>query len=128
MRDSLRRECRNGSSPATTSSVIARNVNGLAAAVGRARRRGAGAVHGWFESGLVVTARDLARIGELVLDGGKVGDRDIAPAWVARSVDPAGRATATTFGDHTLVAMGKCAHDETNGSIARRLARVADQL
>jgi CubicO group peptidase (beta-lactamase class C family) len=75
----------------------------------------------WFETGLVVTARDFARVGQLLLDGGKVGDREVAAAWVARSVDPVGRATAVTFGDtalgyhnawwvlgdHTLVAMGK---------------------
>jgi CubicO group peptidase (beta-lactamase class C family) len=114
----------------------------------------------WFETGLVVTARDFARIGQLILDGGKVGDRVVAAAWVARSLDPAGRATVfddTTLGyrngwwvldDHTLAAMGKHGqimvvslatrsvivrfgldgHDETNISIARRLARVADQL
>ncbi|HSN30375.1 MAG TPA: serine hydrolase [Kofleriaceae bacterium] len=117
----------------------------------------------WHESGLVVTARDLARIGQLVLDGGKVGDRQVAPAsWVARSTDPAGRTIIQTFagtqlgyrngwwilGDHDLVAMGhygqimvvslttrtvivrlgKDGNDETNVSIARRLARIADEL
>ncbi len=76
----------------------------------------------WFESGLVVTARDYARIGELVVEGGKVGDHDLASAWVARSLEPAGRVTVTAFGgvtslgyhngwwiydDHTYVAMGK---------------------
>ena len=75
----------------------------------------------WFETGLVVTARDYARIGQLILDAGKVGDRDVASAWVVRSLDPAGRTTATSFGDtslgyhngwwiyddHTIVAMGK---------------------
>lgn len=75
----------------------------------------------WFETGLVVTARDYARIGQLILDGGKVGDREVATAWVARSVDPEGRVTATSFGDtllgyrngwwiyddHTIAAMGK---------------------
>lgn len=76
----------------------------------------------WHESGLVVTARDLARVGQLVLTGGKVGERQVAPpAWLARSLDPIGRARAVTFGntdlgyrngwwilgDHDLVAMGR---------------------
>ncbi len=70
---------------------------------------------------MVVTARDFARVGQLLLGGGKVGDHEVAAAWVARSVDPVGRATVVTFGDtalgyhnawwvlgdHTLVAMGK---------------------
>jgi CubicO group peptidase (beta-lactamase class C family) len=114
----------------------------------------------WFESGLVVTARDFARVGQLILDGGKVGDRAVATAWVTRSLEPAAQATVFdgtslgyrngwwVLGDHMLVAMGKHGqvmvvslathtvivrfgldgHDETNVSIARRLARVADQL
>ncbi|MCE9575316.1 MAG: beta-lactamase family protein [Deltaproteobacteria bacterium] len=75
----------------------------------------------WHESGFVVTARDLARVGQLVLDGGRVGDRQVAPpAFVARSLDPAGRTRATTFAgtdvgyrngwwtvDGDLVAMGR---------------------
>lgn len=76
----------------------------------------------WHESGLVVTARDLARVGQLVLTGGKVGDRQVAPpAFVARSLDPIGRVPAATFagtdlgyrngwwilGDRDLVAMGR---------------------
>jgi CubicO group peptidase (beta-lactamase class C family) len=75
----------------------------------------------WHESGLVATARDLARIGQLMLDDGKVGDRQVAPeAFLARSTDPAGRARATAFagvelgyrngwwipGDDELLAMG----------------------
>ena len=52
----------------------------------------------WHESGFVVTARDLARVGQLVLDGGVVGDQQVAPAaWIARSRDDAGRAVAATF-------------------------------
>lgn len=52
----------------------------------------------WHESGLVATARDLARIGQLMLDDGKVGSRQVAPPeFLARSTDPAGRARATTF-------------------------------
>jgi hypothetical protein len=75
----------------------------------------------WHESGLVATARDLARIGQLMLDDGKVGGRQVAPeAFLARSTDPTGRARATAFagvelgyrngwwipGDHDLLAMG----------------------
>lgn len=52
----------------------------------------------WHESGLVVTATDLARVGQLMLDDGKVGSRQVAPAaFLARSSDPAGRARATAF-------------------------------
>jgi CubicO group peptidase (beta-lactamase class C family) len=52
--------------------------------------------HGFasHESGFVVTARDLARVGQLVLDGGKVGGdgRVVAPAgFLTRSLDPSGR-------------------------------------
>jgi CubicO group peptidase (beta-lactamase class C family) len=75
----------------------------------------------WHESGLVATARDLARIGQLMLDDGKIGNRQVAPAaFLARSTDPAGRARATAFagvalgyrngwwipGDGELLAMG----------------------
>lgn len=59
--------------------------------------------YAWHESGLVVTARDLARVGQLMLTGGLVGARPVAPAaFLARSFDPAGRAPATTFGATTL--------------------------
>ena len=52
----------------------------------------------WHESGLVATARDLARVGQLVLDGGKVAGRQVAPPeFLSRSDDPAGRVRATTF-------------------------------
>lgn len=52
----------------------------------------------WHESGLVATARDLARIGQLMLDDGKVGGDQIAPpAFLGRSTERAGRARATTF-------------------------------
>ena len=76
----------------------------------------------WHESGFVVTARDLARIGQLMLDDGKVRDRQVAPAaFLARSFDPEGRERATQFAgvelgyrngwwvpnDHELVAMGR---------------------
>jgi len=76
----------------------------------------------WHESGFVVTARDLARIGQLMLDDGKVGGRQVAPAaFLARSFDPVGRQLATQFAgvelgyrngwwvpnDHELFAMGR---------------------
>ena len=76
----------------------------------------------WHESGFVVAPRDLARLGQLILDGGMVGDRQVAPpAWVTRSLDPIGRAHAITFadtdlgyrngwwvlGDQALIAMGR---------------------
>jgi CubicO group peptidase (beta-lactamase class C family) len=115
------------------------------------------------ESFLFVTARDLARIGRLMLEGGQVGDATVAPpGFLARSRAPAGRATVATFagvdlgyangwwvrGDRELIAMGRHGqvmvvslatdtvlvrmgldgHDETNVSIAMRLARVADRL
>lgn len=53
----------------------------------------------YHESGLVVAPTDLARIGQLVLDGGTVGDRQVAPqAFLDRSTDPAGAAVVATFG------------------------------
>jgi CubicO group peptidase (beta-lactamase class C family) len=75
----------------------------------------------WYESGLVVTARDLARVGQLLLSEGRVADHRVAPvAFVSRSFDPAGRALATTFAgtrvgyrngwwtlDKDLIAMGR---------------------
>lgn len=43
--------------------------------------------------GLSITARDLARVGEIMLDGGRYAGRQVVPAkWVARIED--GRATA----------------------------------
>jgi len=75
----------------------------------------------WHESGLVVTARDIARIGQLVLDDGKVAGRQVAPAaFIARSLDPAGRTPIVNFagtelgyrnawwilGDRAVIAMG----------------------
>ncbi|MEV4454700.1 serine hydrolase [Microbispora sp. NPDC049633] len=52
----------------------------------------------YHESGLVVTARDLAKIGQLMLDGGRVAGRRVAPrAFLDRSLDPAGREPVTTF-------------------------------
>ncbi|GAA2881426.1 hypothetical protein GCM10010517_44340 [Streptosporangium fragile] len=52
----------------------------------------------YHESGLVVTARDLARVGQLMLDDGKVDGRQVAPrAFLDRSLDPANREPVTTF-------------------------------
>lgn len=75
----------------------------------------------WHESGLVVTARDLARVGRLTIEDGKVAGRQVAPrSFLTRSLDPIGRRAAATFagsevgyrdgwwvlGDHELIAMG----------------------
>jgi CubicO group peptidase (beta-lactamase class C family) len=50
------------------------------------------------ESGLAATARDLARVGQLMLDGGKVAGRQVAPeAFLERSFRPAGAETITAF-------------------------------
>ncbi len=52
----------------------------------------------YHESGLVVTARDLARIGGLLLDGGRVAGQQVAPrAFLDRSLDPGNREPVTTF-------------------------------
>jgi CubicO group peptidase (beta-lactamase class C family) len=57
----------------------------------------------YHESGLVVTARDLARIGRLMLDGGRAGGRQVAQAaFLERSLHPDGRAPATTFAGVTV--------------------------
>ncbi|HMK81526.1 MAG TPA: serine hydrolase [Xanthobacteraceae bacterium] len=45
-----------------------------------------------FASGLAMRPHDLARVGELVLDGGKVGERQVVPAdWLEASFKPAAR-------------------------------------
>jgi CubicO group peptidase (beta-lactamase class C family) len=76
----------------------------------------------WHESGLVVTARDLARVGQLMLTEGQVSGRQVAPpAFLARSLDPVGRSAVVSYagtelgyrngwwvsGGQTLVAMGR---------------------
>jgi CubicO group peptidase (beta-lactamase class C family) len=40
----------------------------------------------WHESGFVASARDVARVGQLLLDGGAVGDRTVAPPEFAERV------------------------------------------
>ena len=43
-----------------------------------------------FASGLAMRPRDLARIGQMLLDGGKVGERQVVPAaWLEASFKPA---------------------------------------
>ena len=79
----------------------------------------------WHESGLVATARDLARVGDLFLSGGIANGRQVAPrAYLRHGLDGEPRAAVAEFGDirmgygngwwflprpdgtHDLVAMG----------------------
>jgi len=54
----------------------------------------------WHESGLVITARDLLRIGKLMLDGGTVGSRQVAPIpWLNRSLASDPRGAVVSFGN-----------------------------
>jgi len=47
---------------------------------------------GNFASGLAMRPRDLARIGQMLLDGGKAGERQVVPAaWLEDSIKPAAR-------------------------------------
>lgn len=43
----------------------------------------------WHESGFVASARDVARVGQLLLDGGEVRDRTVAPPEFAERVGSA---------------------------------------
>ena len=53
----------------------------------------------WHESGFVVTARDLLRIGELMLNEGRVGDRQVVLIdWLAQSLAQDETGSATRFG------------------------------
>ena len=48
-----------------------------------------GAGHAWTYADMNTTARDLARLGQLMLNKGKVGDEQILPeTWVAESTRP----------------------------------------
>jgi CubicO group peptidase (beta-lactamase class C family) len=50
------------------------------------------------ESGLAATARDLARVGQLMIDRGKVAGRQVAPrSFLDRSFAPDGADAVTTF-------------------------------
>lgn len=51
----------------------------------------------YHESGFVVTARDLARFGQLLLDDGSAHERQVAPdAFLQRSFDPVGHEQIAT--------------------------------
>lgn len=53
----------------------------------------------YHESGFVATARDLARVGQLVLDAGSAHGEQVAPvAFVSRSLESIGREPVTNFG------------------------------
>jgi CubicO group peptidase (beta-lactamase class C family) len=58
-----------------------------------------------FASGLAMLPRDLARIGQMVLDGGKAGERQVVPAaWLEDSFKPAARITdRRQYGYHWYV-------------------------
>ena len=57
----------------------------------------------WHESGLIVTARDLARFGQLMLSGGWVGERVVAPAaFLIRSTEAPGLRPVVNW-DHTAL-------------------------
>ncbi|WEO78770.1 serine hydrolase [Cryobacterium sp. SO2] len=52
----------------------------------------------WHESGLVASARDLARVGELLLDGGQADGRPVAPdAFLARTQSRGGAETVQSL-------------------------------
>jgi CubicO group peptidase (beta-lactamase class C family) len=57
----------------------------------------------WHESGLIATSRDLARVGQLMLDDGMVGETAVAPAaFLDRSYSSLGQSTATSFAGHDV--------------------------
>jgi CubicO group peptidase (beta-lactamase class C family) len=58
-----------------------------------------------FASGLAMRPRDVARIGQLLLDGGKAGERQIVPAdWLEASFKPAARINdRVQYGAHWYV-------------------------
>ena len=60
----------------------------------------------WHDSGFVASASDIARLGQLVLDDGSIGDRQVAPAaFVERSLAAAAAGPVTVF-DGTPVGYG----------------------
>jgi CubicO group peptidase (beta-lactamase class C family) len=73
-----------------------------------------------FASGLSMRPRDLARIGQMLLDGGKVGERQIVPAaWLEDSFTPAARISdRRQYGYHWY--LGNAAYESPEG---RRRAR-----
>jgi CubicO group peptidase (beta-lactamase class C family) len=73
-----------------------------------------------FASGLGMRPRDLARIGQMLLDGGKVGERQVVPAaWLEDSFKPAVRVSdRRQYGYHWYV--GIVPFDSPDG---RRRAR-----
>lgn len=68
-----------------------------------------------FASGLRMVPRDLARIGQMLLDGGKAGARQIVPAaWLADSFKPAARINDRRhYGYHWYV--GNVPHESPEG-------------
>jgi len=53
----------------------------------------------WHESGLVITARDLLRIGKLMLDNGRVNEKQVAPhSFLQASLSAGSKEIATRFG------------------------------
>jgi CubicO group peptidase (beta-lactamase class C family) len=69
----------------------------------------------YFAGGLAMRPRDLARIGQMLLDGGKAGERQIVPAaWLEASFKPAVRINdRRQYGYHWY--LGEVAFDRPEG-------------